>query len=240
MPVEHVQCPDCGAPLSAEAAENCGAYDRTADFPRSERLATCGYCGARLRITKGASGYPMATLDDIKVDTSLLAREVACRRLEEKQKKLAAERADLLRRHHIESALAQATCDRRVKREAVRMAASDARARMAMVAGALAALVTGAALCWQLPRAGWPALLATSMLFGLALFLLTGAIAWRLSLRQQQRRHIEEIRSKRQAEHKELDQEAEKALHELDRQIRAAKQHLDRIRSDIDRLTAEL
>lgn len=220
-----MQCPDCGAPLSAEAGE---------------RLVTCSYCGARLRITKGASGYPMATLDDIKVDTSLLAREVACRRLEEKQKRLAAERADLLRRHHIDSALAQATCDRKIKREVARTASNDAKARIAMLAGILAVLITSAALCWQLPRADLAATLATFALFGLAVFLLAGAVFWRLRLRQQQRQRVEEIRSKRQAEQRKLDQELDKALRELDQQIRITKQQLDKIRADIDRLTAAL
>jgi hypothetical protein len=41
----------------------------------------CTYCGAGLKIMGGASGYAVATLDDIKVDTSFLAGQAALTRL---------------------------------------------------------------------------------------------------------------------------------------------------------------
>lgn len=64
--VESVQCPKCGAPI--------------ADVSGRDSIH-CTYCGAKLRITRGASGHAMATLDDIKVDTSTLAKEATYSRL---------------------------------------------------------------------------------------------------------------------------------------------------------------
>ena len=69
MAVESVQCPKCGASLSVEP-------DREHTF--------CSYCGAGLKLALGVSGHPMAVLDDIKTDTSILAKEVALRRLTDK------------------------------------------------------------------------------------------------------------------------------------------------------------
>jgi hypothetical protein len=65
--VESVQCPKCGGPV---------------DVTPGREALHCTYCGAGLRITRGASGHAMATLDDIKEDTSLLARDAMYRRLE--------------------------------------------------------------------------------------------------------------------------------------------------------------
>jgi len=68
MAVERVQCPSCGAHLTLE--------DR-------QGAARCAYCGAHLRITQGASGHPLAVLDDIKVDSSILAMNVVREHLQE-------------------------------------------------------------------------------------------------------------------------------------------------------------
>jgi len=69
MSVEAIQCPKCGGPLTVEEGRD-SVY--------------CSHCGAGLRIAKGSSGHPMATLADIKDDTSLLAIRAALERLEEK------------------------------------------------------------------------------------------------------------------------------------------------------------
>ena len=79
--VESIQCPKCGSPLRLEAAG---------------KEATCDYCGARLRITVGTSGYPLAVLDDIRVDTALMARETVLRRLERNLEGLQRERDALV------------------------------------------------------------------------------------------------------------------------------------------------
>ena len=55
----------------------------------------CSYCGARLRVKTGASGSPMAVLDGIKEDTSLLARQSAYAHLEKEVEGLLAEREGL-------------------------------------------------------------------------------------------------------------------------------------------------
>ena len=77
-PVESVQCPSCGAAIQLEP----GA-----------KIAVCDYCGTNLRITKGASGHPLAVLGSISVDTGILAREAAYRRLQERLAGLRQERA---------------------------------------------------------------------------------------------------------------------------------------------------
>ena len=69
MVVESVQCPQCGAPLQVT---------------RATRETACAYCGSSVRITKGLSGHPVAVPGDIKADTGLIARDVACRRLVER------------------------------------------------------------------------------------------------------------------------------------------------------------
>jgi len=67
--VESVQCPKCGAPV---------------DVTAGRESLHCTYCGAGLKITRGASGHAMATLDDIKADTSVLAIRAALERLDER------------------------------------------------------------------------------------------------------------------------------------------------------------
>ena len=81
MAVESVQCPKCGAPLRVEP-------DREHTY--------CSYCGAALKLTRGHSGHQMAVLDDIKTDTSILAKEVALRRLTEKVTEKQIEQQDLV------------------------------------------------------------------------------------------------------------------------------------------------
>ncbi len=66
MSLERLQCPSCGAAVDPGGRDTC----------------FCSYCGARLRIRQGASGNAMATLDGIKEDTSLLARQAALAHLE--------------------------------------------------------------------------------------------------------------------------------------------------------------
>ena len=69
MSIEAIQCPKCGGPLSVEEGRD-SVY--------------CSHCGAGLRISTGSSGHPLATLDDIKDDTSLLAMRAALERLDER------------------------------------------------------------------------------------------------------------------------------------------------------------
>lgn len=73
MPVESIQCPNCGAGLQVESGD---------------RSAVCRYCGTGLRITRGTSGRPVAVLGAISVDTGILAREAAFPRLEERLQSL--------------------------------------------------------------------------------------------------------------------------------------------------------
>ena len=69
MSVEAIQCPKCGGPVRVEEGQD-SMY--------------CSHCGAGLRIATGSSGHAMATLADIKEDTSVLATRVALQRLDEK------------------------------------------------------------------------------------------------------------------------------------------------------------
>ena len=87
MAVESLQCPNCGAPLSVETGQT-SMY--------------CPYCKARLRINLGASGHPLATLDEIKVDSSIIARDVVRQRLKEQLAALEAERGQVISRKEAE------------------------------------------------------------------------------------------------------------------------------------------
>ena len=76
MPIESIQCPQCGSPLQVE--------------PGAE-AATCTYCGSRLRITGGVSGHPLG-----KVDTEIIAKQTAIiNHLRERLRELAEEREKL-------------------------------------------------------------------------------------------------------------------------------------------------
>jgi hypothetical protein len=50
----------------------------------ASKLATCTYCGSRLRVTRGASGHPLGVLDDIKADTAIIAKQTAINHLEKR------------------------------------------------------------------------------------------------------------------------------------------------------------
>lgn len=80
MSVESVQCPKCGSPLQVESGL---------------RQVWCTYCGSQLRITSGSSGHPLAVLDDIRADTSLLAKQRALEHLRQHRVELFAEREKL-------------------------------------------------------------------------------------------------------------------------------------------------
>jgi len=80
MPVESIQCPKCGSPLQVESGL---------------RQLWCTYCGSQLRITRGSSGHPLAVLDHIRADTSLLAKQRALEHLRQRRVELLAEREKL-------------------------------------------------------------------------------------------------------------------------------------------------
>lgn len=80
MPVESIQCPKCGSPLQVEGGH---------------RQIWCTYCGSQLRITSGSSGHRLAVLDDIRADTSLLAKQRALEHLRQRRVELLAEREEL-------------------------------------------------------------------------------------------------------------------------------------------------
>ena len=69
MPIESIQCVKCGSPLEVES---------------TAKAVTCGYCGSRLRITPGASGHLLGVLDDIKLDTEIIAKQTAVDHLSER------------------------------------------------------------------------------------------------------------------------------------------------------------
>lgn len=80
--MEAIQCPKCGSPLEVDARANS---------------AVCTYCGSYLRLTQGPSGHVLPVLDDIKVDTGILARDTARRRFEQRLEELHDARQALLK-----------------------------------------------------------------------------------------------------------------------------------------------
>ena len=77
MSIESIQCVKCGSPLEVES---------------TARFAICTYCGSRLRITRGASGHPLGVLEDIKLDTEIIAKQTAINHLRERLQHFRAER----------------------------------------------------------------------------------------------------------------------------------------------------
>lgn len=77
MAVESIQCVKCGSPLEVES---------------TARFAICGYCGSRLRITRGASGHPLGVLEDIKLDTEIIAKQTAIDHLRDRLSELVRQR----------------------------------------------------------------------------------------------------------------------------------------------------
>lgn len=67
--MQAMQCPKCGGALG---------------FAPQATRAVCGYCGGSVRISRDASGQPVAVLEDIRTSADILAAEVARKRLEER------------------------------------------------------------------------------------------------------------------------------------------------------------
>jgi uncharacterized Zn finger protein (UPF0148 family) len=134
MVVEAVQCPSCGAPLQIE---------------EGRQSAFCGYCGAKLRITKGSSGHPLAALDGIKADTGLLAKSAAYQHLKQETAEMQA---------RLKSATAE--------RDRFLSVAETIRPGYAVVVMAMAAM---ALLLWGLSGSGI-AIIVTSVLGALSVF----------------------------------------------------------------------
>ena len=82
LDIQALQCPKCGAMLEVGTATTA---------------ADCSYCGAHLRVTKGASGRPLATLDDLKEDTSVLAAVAVWRHIKDRLDSVVAQRDQLWR-----------------------------------------------------------------------------------------------------------------------------------------------
>ena len=67
--VQSIQCPKCGSPL---------------EVTPSTSQARCSYCGSMLRVSRDASGQPLAVLDDIRTGIDILALDAERRQLHEK------------------------------------------------------------------------------------------------------------------------------------------------------------
>lgn len=73
MTLQPVQCPQCGAPVTASNLGN---------------LVQCKACGSTLQIKAGASGFPLAKLIALKQDTGFIAKREAATRLKEQLREL--------------------------------------------------------------------------------------------------------------------------------------------------------
>jgi len=137
--VESVQCPKCGAPV---------------DVTAGRESLHCTHCGAGLKITRGASGHAMATLDDIKADTSVLAIRVALQTLDEKLQQQEAE-LQALRTQRVDAAAALAE---RQRKASARGKASGRHLLLGLLLCAIALLyLTGLSLGdkWDWGCSGW-------------------------------------------------------------------------------------
>lgn len=67
MPVEHLQCPSCGAPI-----QTTGSRDG----------AVCLFCGSTLQVAALAASTPALLPDELRQDTELLSRRAALEHLQ--------------------------------------------------------------------------------------------------------------------------------------------------------------
>lgn len=67
--MQAMQCPKCGGSLEVAS---------------SDTHTVCVYCGHSIRISRDASGQPVAVLEDIRASTDILAADTARKRLEER------------------------------------------------------------------------------------------------------------------------------------------------------------
>lgn len=237
MPVEAIQCPKCGGPLSVEEGRD-SVY--------------CSHCGAGLRIATGSSGHAMATLADIKDDTSLLAVRAALERLEERLQ----ERDNQLRQ--LETARAEACEQYEAEQQQQEQQHEERRARVTELRSQLRAGAPSEKILWALAvlcLAG-----AMYLICGSAYSIAAGADAgyhqvWSLALvtippvafagffaaiafseRAKQRNFVNRLRSAVQDEAapgaESTSQKQEEALRRLDVEI-------DEIRSQIHEITSQ-
>ncbi|MCE5260296.1 MAG: hypothetical protein LLG44_14740 [Chloroflexi bacterium] len=80
MSVALVQCPNCGAPVSAAQVGS---------------IVQCAACGSTLEIRGSVSGFPIAKLAAIEQDTSLMAKRQAIEILKERLSYLREQRANI-------------------------------------------------------------------------------------------------------------------------------------------------
>ena len=80
MLLEPIQCPKCGSILEVQ---------------RTDKAATCAYCGSRFRVTRSMSGNLMGVLGEIKSDTGIMAKREAVEYLMDRLDNLEQERTRL-------------------------------------------------------------------------------------------------------------------------------------------------
>jgi Zn finger protein HypA/HybF involved in hydrogenase expression len=87
MKAQPMQCPNCGATLP---------HVNISD------VIICDYCGAKLQISQGASGFPFAKLLTIEADASYLAKDRACEHLKDELLRLQGEKAQIEEKQRME------------------------------------------------------------------------------------------------------------------------------------------
>lgn len=240
MSVEAIQCPKCGGPLTVEKGRD-SVY--------------CSHCGAGLRIATGSSGHPMATLADIKDDTSLLAMRAALERLDERLQ----ERDNQLRQ--LETARAEA-CETEQQRqeqqqEKQRAKVSQLRSQLRVGASSERTLWTVALLCLvvgvfsiclsavaitQRTDADY---LVGSIAFAIVSLAAAGfLVAFGFSERAKQPKIVNLLESAVQDEaapdSDSTNQKHKEALHRIDAELAAARSEIQGIETQRDTLRAKL
>lgn len=205
MAVESIQCPKCGSPLEVES---------------TARFAICNYCGSRLRITRGASGHPLGVLEDIKVDTEVIAKQTAIDHLRERLQHLGEERDRLERQMRSELEAAQS--------------ASPGRGDASVAAGimllgfAIVVIGTRVSFAEEMSR--------VVVCSGPGLLLLGGGI---FGLIKTQARNGEGKRLTNEAQGK-ARKEYRPAIARIDEQIQSTQRRIAELQADMDRLAGEL
>jgi len=224
MAVESIQCPKCGSPLEVESAA---------------RAATCTYCGSRLRLTKGASGHPLAVLEDIKVDTEILAKQTAINHLGERLDHWLEEREGLRAELQIErEGLRVELAELDKSRPPSWVPSSDRAARYETVLYAL--LIASCGIVGVGLLTINDSSQACGGVFLLLAALLGGTLARGRYLRRKYERSEREFRERSERAERELQERYGTALVQITEQIESARARIVELKADMDRLAREL
>jgi len=234
MSIELMQCPRCGAPLKVEP---------------TARFATCTYCGSRLRVTRGASGHPLAVLTDIKDDTGIIARQTAIDHLQGRLQVLRQKRDELESRMLQEYDVAISSPDAPQKPTLATIfplvskyscivgCAILLTAPMLLLAPLLVYYLFGDYLQSQFHLSEADAQLAMRLIIGLVILGMMATWAWSQTKQEEWAKKKQEWDTRAW---RKVEANYSSEVSQIDEQIQSTEQRIAQLKADMDRLAGEV